>query len=371
MLNHKPMFRADHVGSLLRTDSIKKARKLYLEDKSLSYEELKNIEDEEIETAIAMQEDIGFKVVTDGEFRRSWWHYDFIENLKGFELEQRKTGVQFSGTNLRPFFPIIKDKIDFPKNHPMIEHFKFVASKTNVLPKISIPGPSCCHFRTTPEDIFPSEYRDTDNLFSDIANAYKKAVKEFYNAGCRFLQMDDIFFAYLCDPKHRSIRQKFGEDPDMLIDKYAWMMNEAIKNRPEDMTIGMHLCRGNFKSNYAAEGAYDPIVDAVFNKTDVDVFFMEYDDDRSGDLEPLRYLPKGHKRVFPGFITTKKGELESLDYLKKKIDEASKYISIDQLGVAPQCGFSSTEEGNTISLDHQRRKLDLVIEASNSIWGEV
>ncbi len=371
MLNKKPLFRADHVGSLLRTENIKKARKQFFDDKSISFQELKLIEDNEINLAIKMQEDTGFKIVTDGEFRRSWWHYDFIENLVGYELEERETGVQFSGANLRPFFPVIKEKIDFPSNHPMVEHFKFVYSKTNVLPKIAIPGPSCCHFRTTPKDIFPEEYKDTNVLFSDIAKAYQKALITFYNAGCRFLQMDDIFFAYLCDPKHRSVRQKFGENPDMLIDKYAWMMNEAIKDRPEDMTIAMHLCRGNFKSNYAAEGAYDPTVDAVFNKTDVDVYFMEYDDERSGGLEPLRYLPKGNKRVLPGFITTKKGEIETSDYLKRKIDEASKYVSIDQLGIAPQCGFSSTEEGNTISFDDQIRKLELVIETSHKIWGEV
>ena len=252
----------------------------------------------------------------------------------------------------------------------MLEHFKFVAKNSSVLPKIAIPGPSCCHFRTTPNDIYPKEYVDNEKLFFDIAQTYKKAVQEFYDIGCRYLQMDDIFFAYLCDPNHRTTRMKFGEDPDELIEKYAWMLNEAIKDRPKDMTVGMHLCRGNFKSNFAAQGAYDPTVDAVFNKIDLDVYFMEYDDERSGGLEPLKYLPKGNKRVMPGFITTKQGKLETLDFLKKKFEEASKYISIDQLGIAPQCGFSSTEEGNIISLEDQKRKLELVIEASNKIWGE-
>ena len=214
------------------------------------------------------------------------------------------------------------------------------------------------------------EYEDNEKLFFDIAQTYKKAVQEFYDIGCRYLQMDDIFFAYLCDPNHRTTRMKFGEDPDELIEKYAWMLNEAIKDRPKDMTVGMHLCRGNFKSNFAAQGAYDPTVDAVFNKIDLDVYFMEYDDERSGGLEPLKYLPKGNKRVMPGFITTKQGKLETLDFLQKKFEEASKYISIDQLGIAPQCGFSSTEEGNIISLEDQKRKLELVIEASNKIWGE-
>ena len=369
-MSKKPLFRADHVGSLLRPLEIKDARKMHFEDKTASINELKSIEDNEIKKVINFQESLGFKVVTDGEFRRSFWHYDFIEGLSGFELEERETGVQFSGAKLRPFFPVIKGKIDFPSDHPMLNHFKFVSANTNVLPKISIPGPSCCHFRTTPDDIYPREYCDNENLFFDIAQAYKKAVKEFYEIGCRYLQMDDIFFAYLCDPDHRSVRTKFGENPDDLINKYAWMLNESIKDRPDDMTIGMHLCRGNFKSNFAAKGAYDPAVDAVFNEIDIDVYFLEYDDERSGGLEPLKYLPKGHKRVLPGFITTKKGKLEDIEFLQRKFDEASKFVSMDQLGIAPQCGFSSTEEGNIISFDDQKRKLELVIETSNKIWGE-
>ena len=369
-MDQKPLFRADHVGSLLRPEIIKENRKKYFEDKIISSDELKLIENTEIKKIVKLQEELGFKVVTDGEFRRSFWHYDFLEGLDGFELEERENGVQFSGAKLRPFFPVIKNKIDFPSDHPMLEHFKFVAKNSSVLPKIAIPGPSCCHFRTTPNDIYPKEYVNNEILFFDIAQTYKKAVQEFYDIGCRYLQMDDIFFAYLCDPNHRTTRMKFGEDPDELIEKYAWMLNEAIKDRPKDMTIGMHLCRGNFKSNFAAQGAYDPAVDAVFNKIDLDVYFMEYDDERSGGLEPLKYLPKGNKRVMPGFITTKQGKLETLDFLQKKFEEASKYISIDQLGIAPQCGFSSTEEGNIISLDDQKRKLALVIQASNKIWGE-
>ena len=369
-MDQKPLFRADHVGSLLRPEIIKENRKKYFEDKIISSDELKLIENTEIKKIVKLQEELGFKVVTDGEFRRSFWHYDFLEGLDGFELEERESGVQFSGAKLRPFFPVIKNKIDFPSDHPMLEHFKFVAKNSSVLPKIAIPGPSCCHFRTTPNDIYPKEYVNNEILFFDIAQTYKKAVQEFYDIGCRYLQMDDIFFAYLCDPNHRTTRMKFGEDPDELIEKYAWMLNEAIKDRPKDMTVGMHLCRGNFKSNFAAQGAYDPAVDAVFNKIDLDVYFMEYDDERSGGLEPLKYLPKGNKRVMPGFITTKQGKLETLDFLQKKFEEASKYISIDQLGIAPQCGFSSTEEGNIISLDDQKRKLALVIQASNKIWGE-
>ena len=247
-----------------------------------------------------MQEEVGLKAATDGECRRSFWHYDFMGMLTGFELDERDEGVQFAGVKLRPIFPTIKEKLDFPHDHPMLDHFRFLAAHTNVTPKISIPGPSCCHFRTAPSDIAPAEYKDPDILFADIAATYKKAVQAFYDAGCRYLQMDDIFFAYLCDPKHRAAKQADGQDPDWLIDRYAWMMHEAIKDRPSDMPIGMHMCRGNFRSTHAAEGAYDPAADAVFNKTGVDIFFMEYDTERAGSLAPLRLLAKGQQRVLPG-----------------------------------------------------------------------
>ncbi len=367
----KPFFRADHIGSFLRTNNIKTARKKYFDQKLISKEDLIEIENQEINSIIQMQESFGFKVVTDGEFRRSWWHYDFIEELDGFELQKREKGVQFAGTNLRPFFPVIKGKLDFPSTHPMIKHFKYVSSNSKVLPKISIPGPSCCHFRTAPEDIHFNEYKDNQKLFDDISLTYKKAVQMFYNAGCRYLQMDDIFFAYLCDPRHRSAREKYGENPDELINKYASLLNNSIKDRPSDMTIAIHLCRGNFKSTYAAEGGYDPVADAVFNQTDVDLFFLEYDSDRAGGLDPLKYFPKGNKRILPGFISTKHSKLETLDELKYLFDKASKYVEIDQMGIAPQCGFASTEEGNTITLDDQKRKLELIIKTAEYIWNEI
>lgn len=368
----KPPFRADHVGSLLRPQSVAKAREQFHTDNpSISAEELKQAEDAAIVDLIKMQEDAGLQAVTDGEQRRSFWHYDFMGMLTGFELDERDEGVQFAGVKLRPIFPTITGKLDFPEDHPMLEHFRFVAANTSVIPKISIPGPSCCHFRTAPEDIKPSEYKDADVLFADIAATYRKAVQSFYDAGCRYLQMDDIFFAYLCDPKHRADKEAQGQNPDMLIDKYAWMMNEAIKDRPEDMTIGMHMCRGNFRSTHAAEGAYDPAADAVFNKTGVDIFFMEYDTERAGGLEPLRLLSKGKQRVMPGFVTTKHGELESIDSLQRQLEQAGKYADIDQLGIAPQCGFASTEEGNDITADDQRRKLELVVKTAEKVWGGV
>lgn len=365
-----PPFRADHVGSLLRPDSVIEARKkFYGDEKTITADELRAVEDAAISDVIRMQEDLGLQVVTDGEFRRYFWHYDFMGMLTGFELVTRGEGIQFEGVKLPPLYPTITGRLDFPDDHPMIDHFKYVAANTGVTPKISIPGPSCCHFRTAPEDIAPEEYRDTDVLFADLAATYGKAVQKFYDAGCRYLQMDDIYFAYLCDPKLRAEKEAAGQDPDALLHKYAWTMNEAIKDRPDDMVIGMHMCRGNFQSTYAASGAYDPAAEAIFS-TDVDIFFMEYDSERSGGLEPLRLLPKGKQRVMPGFVTTKTPELETVDELKRKFDEASKYADIDQLGLAPQCGFSSTEHGNKITVDDQRRKLELVVKTAEEIWGE-
>ena len=367
----KPPFRADHVGSLLRPASVVEARKkFYTDAPAISADELREIEDAAIADAIMMQEDVGLQVATDGEYRRYFWHYDFMGMLTGFEMETRGVGIQFEGNTLPPLYPTIKGKLDFPDDHPMIDHYKYVASHATVTPKISIPGPSCCHFRTAPDDIHPVEYQDIDFLFTDLAATYKKAVRAFYDAGCRYLQMDDIFFAYLCDPKHRAAKEAEGHDPDYLIDRYAWMMNEAIKDRPDDMTIGMHMCRGNFMSTHAAEGGYDAAADAVFNKTGVDIFFMEYDTERAGGLEPLGLLSKGTQRVMPGFVTTKTAGLESVDDLKRKFDEAAKYVDMDQLGLAPQCGFASTEHGNKITYDDQRRKLDLIVKTAGEIWGD-
>lgn len=369
-------YRADHVGSLLRPDAVHEARFQYHAeilgpDGFNTCDELKAIEDQAVRDVVAMQESVGLKAVTDGEMRRSFWHYDFMAALTGMELVERDEGIQFHGINLRPIFPTIKGRLDFPDDHPMLDHFRHLASVANVQPKISIPGPSACHFRTAAEDITVAEYADPEVLFADLSRTYRKAVQAFYAAGCRYLQMDDIFFAYLCDPKHREEKRAQGVDPDWLISQYAKTMHDAIDGRPDDMIVAMHLCRGNFQSTWAAEGAYDPAADAVFNQTGVDLYFMEYDSERAGGLEPLRLLPKGKKRVMPGFITTKTPELESIDDLKRKFDEASKYVDIGQLGIAPQCGFASTEEGNVITPDDQRRKLELVVRTAEAIWGGV
>ena len=357
----------------MRPQAVKAARKGHFEDGTVSGEELSQVEDAAIREAVAMQEAVGLEAVTDGEFRRAFWHYDFMGALTGLDLVERaqNQGLKFQGATLRPIFPTITARLDFPQDHPMLAHYRYLASVASVEPKISIPGPSCCHFRTAKADIAPPEYGDVEVLFADLTRTYAKAVRAFYDAGCRYLQMDDIFFAYLCDPKIREQKKTEGFDPDWLIGKYAEVMHDAIAGRPDDMVIAMHLCRGNFRSTWVADGGYDPAADAIFNQTGIDVYFMEYDSERAGGLEPLRLLPKGEKRVLPGFITTKKGELESLDGLKRKFDEASKYADIGQLGIAPQCGFASTEEGNEITEDDQIRKLELVVETAEAIWGGV
>lgn len=365
MPDFTPPFRADHVGSLLRPAAIAEARK-----GGLSGAALREIEDREIPALIKLQEEVGLKVVTDGEARRAFWHYDFMGMLDGLDIiETGSDTLGFKGATVTQIAQV-NGPLDFPADHPMLEHFQFVAKNTKVCPKISIPGPSAVHFRVTPSTNKHAPYADQELFMADIAKTYRKAVQAFYDAGCRYLQLDDIFFAYLGDENQREIRRQMGQDPDRLIKNYAWMLEEAIKDRPADMLIGMHMCRGNFRSTFVATGGYDAAADAIFNQTSVDVYFMEYDSERAGGLEPLRLLPKGKKRVLPGFITTKTPQLESLDTLKRQFEAASKFVDMDQLGIAPQCGFASTEEGNDLTVDDQRRKLELVVKTAEALWGE-
>lgn len=361
--------RADHVGSLLRPAAIQAAR-----NAPVPADELAAIEDAGIRELVDLQRATGLKVFTDGEARRAFWHYDFMGMLTGLDMKAATKSLDFKTEHKTPpIEPHLTGPLDFPADHPMLRHFTYLqglVSPEDGVAKISIPGPSACHFRMEPENIDHAPYRDPDQMVQDIAKTYKKAVQAFYDAGCRYLQLDDIFFAYLSDPKQREMRRAKGQDPDKLVDTYAWMLEEAIKDRPEDMVIGMHMCRGNFRSSHVAEGGYDLAADAIFNRTSVDVYFMEYDTERAGGLEPLKLLPKGHKRVMAGFITTKSGTLESPDWLKAKFDEASKYVDLDQLGIAPQCGFASTEHGNAITVDDEKRKLELVVSTAQAIWGE-
>jgi 5-methyltetrahydropteroyltriglutamate--homocysteine methyltransferase len=363
----KPPFRADHVGSLLRSPALKEAR-AKRERGELTAEALKAIEDREIEAAIRRQESVGLKSVTDGEYRRAFWNYDFLGQIEGVEAYLGERKIKFQGANPRPMMLRVIGKLGGYKPHPMIEHFKFVQAHTKATPKMTIPSPSSLHFRygrdAVPEAIYPR----MEDFYRDLGEGYRKAVRAFADAGCRYLQLDEVNFTYLCDPKLRQVVSDRGEDPATLPAIYAKMINAAVSDVPADMTIAMHLCRGNFQSTFVASGGYEPVAQVLFNDINVHAYFMEYDSDRAGGFEPLRFVPKG-KMVVLGIVTSKSGTLESKDQLKRRIDEAAKFIDLDQLCLSPQCGFASTEEGNLLTEDEQWAKLARVVEVAREVWG--
>ena len=365
----KPPFRADHVGSLLRTASLKAAREKRARGE-ITAEALREIEDREIEAVIAKQEAIGLKSITDGEYRRISWNYDFLENLHNVEsyVGERKIKFAASGPQPRPILLRVIGKLGGYKPHPMIAHFEFLRAHTKQTPKLTIPSPSSLHFRygrdAVPESIYPS----MSDFYRDLGETYRKAVNAFAAVGCRYLQLDEVNLAYLCDPALRKVIADRGEDPATLPDIYAAMINAAIADIPPDMTITMHLCRGNFRSSFVASGGYEPVAELLFNTINVHGYFMEYDSERAGGFEPLRFVPK-RKTVVLGLVTSKSGQLESRDAIKRRIDEAAKFVPLDQLCLSPQCGFASTEEGNTLAEDEQWAKLRMIVEVAGEVWG--
>ncbi|MBV8836480.1 MAG: 5-methyltetrahydropteroyltriglutamate--homocysteine S-methyltransferase [Alphaproteobacteria bacterium] len=366
MQRTKPPFRADQVGSLLRPTALKEARAKHAKG-DISSAELKTVEDREIERVIKKQEEVGLKAVTDGEFRRSWWHLDFLWGLDGVERHVMDSGIAFAAVNTRAEGIKVTGKVGF-SSHPMIEHYKFVAAHTKVTPKITIPSPSAIYGRPIMTPIDKATYRDIDAFFHDVGQAYRKAVRAFADAGCRYLQLDEVFIAMLCDEHYRQQMRDRGDNPEKLGEIYGDMINVAMSDIPADMTITMHMCRGNYKSTFMGAGGYDAVQEILFNKINVHGYFMEYDDERSGGFEPLRMLPKG-KQVVLGLVTTKTGKLENKDALKRRIDEAAKFAPIDQLCLSGQCGFASTEEGNTLTEDEQWAKLARIVEVSKEVWG--
>ena len=366
MQRTRPPFRADHVGSLLRPAALKEARAKRASGE-VSAADLKQVEDREIEGVIRKQQDVGLDAVTDGEFRRSWWHLDFLWGLDGVERHVMESGVTFAGVKTRAEGVKVTGKIGF-SGHPMIEHYRFVAAHTKVTPKITIPAPSALYGRPTATPIDRSLYPDKDEMFHDLGQAYKKAVRAFADAGCRYLQLDEVFIAMLCDEKYRQQMRDRGDDPEKLGVIYGDLINAAMSDIPDDMTITMHMCRGNYKSTHMGAGGYDAVQEILFNKINVHGYFMEYDDARSGGFEPLRLLPKG-KQVVLGIVTTKTGQLESKDDLKRRIDEAARFAPLDQLCLSGQCGFASTEEGNVLTEDAQWAKLARVVEVAHEVWG--
>ena len=366
----KPPFRADEVGSLLRTDRIKTARSKR-EKNEISADQLRRIEDSEIEKIVHKQAQIGLKLATDGEFRRSWWHFDFLRYLDGCEMYATE-GIQFAGVTTRGEGIRVIGKLDFPADHPMLAHFKFLkdqAQRAGVTPKMTIPSPSVLHFRGGRKAISEKVYPDMAAYFEDLAKAYRKAVKAFYDAGCRYLQFDDTVWSYLCSKEEMEKFRARGEDADAIKETYARMINYAIAERPSDMTITTHVCRGNFRSTWIASGGYEPVAEILLGGTNYDGYFLEYDSERAGGFEPLRFLPQGNKIVVVGVVTSKTGALEKKDDIKRRLDEAAKFAPLEQLALSPQCGFASTEEGNILTEDEQWAKLGLVVEIAKEVWG--
>jgi len=365
----RPPFRADHVGSFLRPQTLLDARERRKKGE-LGPAELRAVEDQAIRDIVRFQEDLGLSGITDGEFRRTYFHIDFLEQLAGVETKGGISVAFHSAAGNVDFAPPVMH-VTGPLRHVkpiQVADFRYLQSVTRRTPKVTIPSPTMLHFRGGREAISREAYPEMELFFADVAAAYRAEIRALADAGCRYLQLDDTNLAYLCDEKMREGARKRGDDPNELPRRYARLINAAIADRPADMAVCVHLCRGNFKSAWVAEGGYEPVAEVLFNDLDVDGYFLEYDDARSGDFAPLRFVPKG-KTVVLGLVTTKLDALESSDALKRKIDEAAKRIPLDQLCLSPQCGFSSTVHGNAIHVEAQAAKLRLVVDTAREVWG--
>jgi 5-methyltetrahydropteroyltriglutamate--homocysteine methyltransferase len=363
-------FRADHVGSFLRPASLLEARASYRAG-TLDAEGLRAVEDAAIRDVVALQEELGFRGITDGEYRRTYFHTDFLLQLDGVE-EAGGTQVRFhrhGGQELDYAPPVMKvtGRVAHARDIQRRD-YEFLAATTSRLPKVTIPSPTMLHFRGGRDAIDTATYPDLDAFYADLSAAYRAEIASLAEAGCRYLQLDDTNLAYLCDDTQRENARRRGLDPDALPRLYARIINDAIRDRPADMAVCVHLCRGNFRSSWAAEGGYEPVAEVLFNDLAVDGYFLEYDDPRSGDFAPLRFLPKG-KTVVLGLVTTKLGELEDAADVRARIDEAARHAPLDQLALSPQCGFSSTVHGNDLSFGQQRAKLQLVMDVARDVWG--
>jgi 5-methyltetrahydropteroyltriglutamate--homocysteine methyltransferase len=361
----RPPFRADHVGSLLRPAALKEARAKYARGE-IDEAELAAVEDREIAEVIKKQEAVGLRSITDGEFRRSWWHLDFLWGLAGTERTVMDQGITFAGVTTRAEGVRVTGKLDFT-GHPMLDHFKFVNARTKQTAKMTLPAPSAMYGRVGRGPISEAVYPRLDDFFADLGAAYRKAVRAFADAGCRYLQLDDVFIVMLCDEAYRAKQQAQGDDPKKLAELYADLINAAVADAPPGMTVTMHMCRGNYRSTFMGTGGYAPVAEVLFDRINVDGYFMEYDSARAGGFEPLRLLPRGGRAVL-GLVTTKTGELETRDAIKRRIEEAAKFTDLDRLCLSPQCGFASTEEGNVLAEDEQWAKLAMIVEVAREVW---
>jgi len=368
MSSLNPPFRADHVGSLLRPQALLAARRR-ARDGEMSPDELRQIEDTHIRDVVARQEGVGLKSVTDGEFRRTYFHIDFLERLQGVTVSGGIESRFKSGKGEVNFAPPSLSVTGKLRHVTDIQKpdFEFLKSVTHETPKVTIPSPTMVHFRGGRKTIDIEAYPEMTEFFEDLAQCYRDEIDSLYRAGCRYIQLDDTNLAYLCDPKLRAGARERGHDPDHLPRAYAALINSVVDQRPADLTVSVHLCRGNFKSAWVAEGGYEPVADVLFNELNVDAYFLEYDDERAGDFRPLRFVPAG-KTVVLGLVTTKAGTLERREGLLRRVEEAARYLPLGQMCLSPQCGFSSTVEGNEITEQDQWAKLQLVVQTAHEIW---
>ncbi len=366
----KPPFRADHVGSLLRPPELKKAREDFKNQK-ISREDLTEIENRSIKKAVALQEAAGMQAVTDGEFRRAFWHVDFLTGFDGIVATQGQYALKFHGEggaeSETKSMMVVNGKVGRSKP-VMVSHFEFLKKTTSKTAKICIPAPTYLHMRGGRKVIDAKAYPDIEEFWSDIARAYREEIRDLVAAGCTYLQIDDVSFACLCDEGIRGQVKRDGEDPAKLPSKYAQVINSLLAERPKTLGVTMHTCRGNHASMWMASGGYDAVAESVFGETAVDGFFLEYDSERAGGFEPLRFVPKG-KKVVLGLVSSKSPVLEKKDLLKKRVEQAAKYVPLENLCISPQCGFASSETGNKLTEDDQRRKLELVAKVAREIWG--
>jgi 5-methyltetrahydropteroyltriglutamate--homocysteine methyltransferase len=369
MNQYDPPFRADHIGSFLRPPAIHEARDQWRRGE-LSDEALREISDREIAAMVQRQAATGIRSITDGEFRRDWFHLDFLQGLGGITVEGNIASTSDSDETVHMTPPRVTVTGKLTHETPIqVADYEFLAGVTpdGCLPKVAIPSPTMAHFRGGRAGIDIESYPDLDPFFDDLAQVYRDEIAALYAAGCRYIQLDDTNLAYLCDPGMRAGAVERGDDPDELPRTYAALINEALDGRPDDLTVGIHLCRGNFRSTFFASGGYEPVAEVLFNELDVDAYFLEYDDERSGDFAPLRFVPE-HKTVVLGIITSKFPELEPKDEIKARIDEAAAYVPLEQLCLSPQCGFSSTIHGNVMTEDQQWAKLRHVVEIADEVW---
>ncbi|KAA9157986.1 5-methyltetrahydropteroyltriglutamate--homocysteine S-methyltransferase [Microbacterium lushaniae] len=366
-----PPFRADVVGSFLRPAALADARHRHAEG-ALDDDGLRAVEDQEIATLVRRQAENGLQVATDGEFRRSWWHFDFFGLLDGVDIVELDHGIQFQGVQTKPRGIEISGPIGFPADHPFLAHLRALqedAAATGATAKFTIPAPTVLDFRVEPGHIDPAAYDGHAAITDDLVRTYRDALAAFYDAGARYLQFDDTAWAYLCSDVELAKARERGIDTDGIAERYATLLNRILDGKPDDLTVTTHVCRGNFRSTWISSGGYEPVAEQLLGNTAYDGYFLEYDSDRAGGFEPLRFLPEGDKTVVLGLVTTKTGALEDAGDVRRRIDEAAQHAPLDQLALSPQCGFASTEEGNTLTEDEQWAKVRLVVDVAGTVWG--